>query len=665
MKTKLLLLLASCVVLGLTVLDNTSLVNTADGLSDTDKELIRLLADHNYTGRIEKQLEVKLGRKLNAKKVELGKLIFFDKGLAWHQDNSCAGCHSPAAGFGDSQFMAIGVENNNVVGDNRKGPRNQRRSPMLVNTGFYPSLMWNGRFFANSDDPFDNSKGFTFPAPELDTSFGANDARFKHLLVAQAHMPFTELPEMAGFTNTPENFNMSRFQGFLFDKETDKASKKRMLTKTLFSAKKPIMATDKKKGAYECDVYDVFIFSDDDTGFPLPPFENSFVNFPIRRATIGLINKMPKYRELFAEIYPQVKATGIEFFMIGEAIAEFELFLTFANAPIDKFAVGKRDALTEEQKRGGITFFNKGKCVSCHGVAGNANEMFSDFAMHNAGIPQLTPKFGPKTGNVGFATLDKTLCENGIYDLGRFEFDGLDDSKFKFRTSPLRNVALQPFFFHNGAFNDLREAVVYHLNPKAGSENYKPHKNGIPSHVTYHKEGMSYILAGLDKVFKNGIKLTDKEVDEVVSFLSVGLLDPDAKAEKLLKLVPTKLPSGAQLPAFETDNKKATVASMAAKLDGLSSAELTSDEARIWVHVYPNPFTDRATIEYNLPVGGLVHHTLLDAKGGVVRQVQEGMNKSAGQHQFQLSAGRLPPGPYLYRLQVGTESRTVRLIKKE
>ena len=33
-----------------------------------------------------------------------------------------------------------------------------------------------------------------------------------------------------------------------------------------------------------------------------------------------------------------------------------------------------------------------------------------------------------------------------------------------FRTSPLRNLAVQPAFFHNGAFTSLSEALRYHLD---------------------------------------------------------------------------------------------------------------------------------------------------------------------------------------------------------
>jgi len=163
-----------------------------------DQQLRNTLAAQGFTGRVEGTLEKRLGRPLNPAKAELGRLLFFDKFVGLHGDNSCAGCHSPLNGFGDSQSMAIGVENNDFVGPERAGPRNQRRTPSVVNTAFYPKLMWNGRFSAISGNPFDNSKGFLFPAPEGTTRFPANDPDFQHLLQAQAHIPPTELSEAAG-----------------------------------------------------------------------------------------------------------------------------------------------------------------------------------------------------------------------------------------------------------------------------------------------------------------------------------------------------------------------------------------------------------------------------------------------------------------------------------
>ena len=117
-------------------------------------------------------------------------------------DNACAGCHSPTNGFGDTQSIAIGIQNNNLVGQNRLGPRNQRRTPMAVNTALFPALMWNERFFAVSGDPFDNSGGFVFPPPEATTRFPPHDPVIKVLLQAQSQLPPTELTEVAGFTGT-------------------------------------------------------------------------------------------------------------------------------------------------------------------------------------------------------------------------------------------------------------------------------------------------------------------------------------------------------------------------------------------------------------------------------------------------------------------------------
>ena len=134
--------------------------------SRLDRELVRALRDAGFTGNVEATLEARLGRPIDPAMADLGRLMFFDKVLGLHSDNSCAGCHSPARGFGDSQPMAIGVDNNNIVGPSRRGPRNQRRAPLVPNTIFYPALMWTPRFVALSGDPFDNSLGFEFPFPE-------------------------------------------------------------------------------------------------------------------------------------------------------------------------------------------------------------------------------------------------------------------------------------------------------------------------------------------------------------------------------------------------------------------------------------------------------------------------------------------------------------------
>ena len=131
-----------------------------------DKELSAVLREAGFTGRIEATLPDRLGHPINPKLANLGRLLWFDTLTGLNDDNTCAGCHSPTNGFGDTQSIAIGIDNNAIVGPHRSGPRNMRRSPAVINTAFYPNLMWNSRFVALSDNPFDNRAGFLFPEPE-------------------------------------------------------------------------------------------------------------------------------------------------------------------------------------------------------------------------------------------------------------------------------------------------------------------------------------------------------------------------------------------------------------------------------------------------------------------------------------------------------------------
>jgi cytochrome c peroxidase len=324
-----------------------------------DSRLQAVLRQQNFTGRVEASLETRLGRKVDPDLANIGRLLWFDTSGGLHDDNTCGGCHAPANGFGDPLSIAVGIQSNGIVGRRREGPHNQRRTPKALNIAFIPALMWNGRFNSLSGDPFDNSRGFKFPLPEGITRFSAGDPIIKHLAQAQGEMPPTELTEVAGYTGT----RGTRYSlGPAFDQ------------------------------------------FDDGKGSKLPiPDAEGYRNDPIRQAVLDRLNSTKGYRELFGKVYPAVKAGApIDFTMFGRAIAEFEFTLTFANAPIDRFARGDHDAMTLHQKRGALLFFGKAKCVTCHAVAGKANEMFSDFEEYNIGVPQISPAFGVGKGNTIF-----------------------------------------------------------------------------------------------------------------------------------------------------------------------------------------------------------------------------------------------------------------------
>ena len=175
-----------------------------------DEQLAGSRARQGFTGTVEQQLDKRLGRPLDFKMAGLGLLLFFDPVTSLHQDNSCAACHSPSHGYGDTQSIAIGIQNNGVVGPNRLGPRNLRRAPIILNAGFYPKLMWNGRFSAPSGDPFENAAGFSFPQPQGRGFFRPGDPLIRTLLAAQAFMPLTELVEEAGFTGIRDSLDPRR-----------------------------------------------------------------------------------------------------------------------------------------------------------------------------------------------------------------------------------------------------------------------------------------------------------------------------------------------------------------------------------------------------------------------------------------------------------------------
>lgn len=429
-----------------------------------DKQLTAVLAQHGFTGRIESTLEQRLGRKLDNQLVDLGRLLFFDTLGGLNNDNNCSGCHSPTNGFGDSQSIAIGIDNNGIVGPDRVGPRNQRRTPMVINTAFFPNLMWNSRFAALSHDPFDNSAGFEFPLPE-----GRTLSYEPHLLVAQAFIPPTERVEVAGFSFPGDNFD-------------------------------------------------------------------------IRNEVLRRINNVSEYRKRFGKIFATVREGGsISFDMFGLAIAEFEFSLVFADAPIDEFAKGQRNALTDDQKRGALLFFGKARCVECHKVSGSSNEMFSDFSQHVIGVPQIAPAIG----NVSF---DGPAMNE---DFGLEQVTGNLLDRYKFRTSPLRNVALQPAFFHNGAFTRLEDAIRHHLDVLASARGYDPGTAGIDQDLRAPMGPIEPVLARIDPILATPIELTDHEFQQLLDFVRNALLDRRATSDGLKKQIPKSVPSGFPVLNFQ------------------------------------------------------------------------------------------------------------------
>jgi cytochrome c peroxidase len=280
---------------------------------------------------------------------------------------------------------------------------------------------------------------------------------------------------------------------------------------------------------------------------------DEFRNEPIRDVVIGRINGNEAYRTAFKQAFPELKNDqAITFAMFGQAIAEFEFSLTFMTAPIDRFARGESQAMTEAEKRGALLFFGKANCVQCHAVAGKSNELFSDFQNHVAGIPQIAPKFGAGSGDVPFRNAAGEFSADGNQDFGNFDITEEPSDIYKFRTSPLRNLAVQPAFFHNGSFLSLTNALEHHLDALGMGKAYDPVKEGVAADLSHNTGPIEPVLARLDRRLVQPVKLADQEFADLLEFIRNGLLDPRALPKNLAGLIPAAVPSDLALQTFES-----------------------------------------------------------------------------------------------------------------
>lgn len=263
-------------------------------------------------------------------------------------------------------------------------------------------------------------------------------------------------------------------------------------------------------------------------------------NDDIRAEVVRRLNGAPAYRRLFGGVFDAVRDGGpIDYDMMAAAIAEFEFQQTYANAPIDRFARGDASAMTQGMKKGALLFFGTANCVGCHGVSGRSNEMFSDFDNHVAGTPQIVPS----RGNVRF---DGPGTNE---DFGLEQVTGNPDDRYKFRSSPLRNIGLQPTFFHNGSHTDLREAIRYHVGPRRGIEGYSTHR--LARDLRNPLGPMDDVMARLDPQFDRIPRLNGSEINDLAEFVGAALLDPNASPDRLMRLIPRELPSGRRPMLFE------------------------------------------------------------------------------------------------------------------
>lgn len=201
-------------------------------------------------------------------------------------------------------------------------------------------------------------------------------------------------------------------------------------------------------------------------GQALGPIENPIEMDMKLPALVEKLNTIEGYRQQFQDVFGGPVTTDA----IAMAIASFERTILSADAPYDRFKAGDTKALSDSAQRGMKLFFNQAKCSSCHS-GGN----FSDAAFHNIGVGM----------------------ENKEPDFGRHAVTQLEGDRGSFKTPTLREIARTAPYMHDGSEKTLHDVVQYYN--KGGVKNPQLDEEIVP------------------------LKLSDEEIDDLVTFLKEGL----------------------------------------------------------------------------------------------------------------------------------------------
>ncbi len=239
---------------------------------------------------------------LDSAKVELGRMLFFDKVLSGNRDISCATCHHPSLKSGDNLALAIGVGGfglgeTRVMGEDRE--RIPRNSPELFNRGAeeWHTMFWDGRV---SGTP---NTGFLSPADEK------LPEGLDNVLAAQAMFPVTSRDEMRG------------------------------------------------------EIGDTDIFGEQNELSLISNAAPQSVWHALMQRLLAIPEYRQLFKQAYPQI-PQNKL-GFQHAANAIAAFEIKEF-TFVDSPWDRYLRGDLSALNDSAKRGALLFYGKANCAGCH-----------------------------------------------------------------------------------------------------------------------------------------------------------------------------------------------------------------------------------------------------------------------------------------------------------
>ncbi|MBK9974957.1 MAG: c-type cytochrome [Planctomycetes bacterium] len=168
----------------------TLVVSGVAGNATLEQQLRQQLQQQGVQGLTAAQLPT-----LVQSRVNLGRMLFFDKVLSGTQDVACASCHHPRLNQGDGLNLSVGVGATGGIGPGRTHPSSvfvPRNAQPVYNVGLFPELFWDKRVGRPPQNPPPPPGS---PPPPTQTPEGQVNLAPDE---AQALFPLVNLIEMRG-----------------------------------------------------------------------------------------------------------------------------------------------------------------------------------------------------------------------------------------------------------------------------------------------------------------------------------------------------------------------------------------------------------------------------------------------------------------------------------
>ncbi len=219
------------------------------------------------------------------------------------------------------------------------------------------------------------------------------------------------------------------------------------------------------------------------------------------------------YREMFDAAYPDLEEElRYSNFAGSLALSAFIRTIISTDAPFQDWLKGNKNAISADEKAGGILFFSKANCSNCH-----YNENLGSLEFHALGVKDM----------------DQSPSYDAFPDdkrnLGRGGFTLVEEDNFKFKVPGLYNIKDTPFYFHGSSKHSLEEVIEY--KDVAVSEN---------SRVANERLSEKFLP----------LNLTSEEKAQLVAFLEKSLQDPNLERYGV-----STLPSGNCFPNNDSQSR--------------------------------------------------------------------------------------------------------------